>query len=295
MNTQSMTGFGEGRASQDAVEIAIELKSVNHRFLDVVVRAPTSYSRFEAGIMKRIREKLRRGRVEVFVTRNDGGSPEYDVRINDALLKSYADTVSKSLKLSGVRRQEAIDMAVVQFSSRREVSELCAKESLPGDEGILYDAVDKAIDSLIEMRTREGKELETEVLSILSDLENTKVKIKRLAEGAPEALRVRLTERLEKLLEDTSLDEQRLTQEVAILADKADVTEELVRLDSHFAQFRQIVKEGGGGRKLEFLLQEFGREINTIGSKSQEAEITKLVVNAKAFVEKLREQVANIE
>jgi uncharacterized protein (TIGR00255 family) len=295
MKTQSMTGFGEGSASVDSVEVSIELKSVNHRFLDVVVRAPSTYNRFEASIVKRIREKLRRGRVEVFISRNENSSPEFEVVINESLLREYSDKITKSLKQSGVNRREAIDLAVVNFLSKREVSELRAKESQSDDEAILFSALDAGIESLVEMRTREGKQLESEVLSILGELVIAKDKIKALADGAPAALHSRISERLEKLLEDRSLDEQRLCQEVAILADKADVTEELVRLDSHFSQFRHIIKEGGGGRKLEFLLQEFGREINTIGSKSQESDITKLVVDAKAHVEKLREQVANIE
>lgn len=296
MATLSMTGFGEGSAEGGGVEIVVELKTVNHRFLDVVCKLPGSYARFETGLVKVIREALRRGRIDLFVSRTDTGDTAYDLEFNRTLFENYLEVIRVALKGAPVREREVLGPMVANVLNKREVLELVSRETDAGEEYELVErALKQALERLIEMRSREGAELEAEVLSHLDRLEQILEQITGKAEATPEDFKRRLSQRLDRIAGGVEVEPERLAQEVALMAERCDVTEELARLQSHVMQFRKTLEDGEGGRKLEFLLQEMVREINTTGSKAQDSEVTALVVEAKSIVEKLREQVQNIE
>lgn len=299
MTCMSMTGFGEGRASTEGVELVVEVKSVNHRFLDVVCRLPSAYSKFEIEIGKNIKNSLRRGRVEVSVQRSKGNNGSTSVSFNSELFGSYVEVIKSSLKQQGISEKLALGESVASIYARREVLDVSASEeaeSIDGEWQLLESALAQALDSLRAMREAEGGVLEKELLSQLSSLEKEVRSIEGESKRTPIEFKERLEQRLEKYAPgNTVVEPERIAQEVVLLADKIDITEELARLESHFEQFRSVLGTVQSGRKLEFLLQEFGREVNTIGSKAQNAEITTRVVECKAILEKIREQVQNVE
>ena len=295
MGVISMTGFGSATSDVGPIQLTVELRSVNHRFLDVVTKLPNAYVAAETPILKILKEELKRGRVEVFVNRADRSEPTYTVQFNRQLFDAYLGQVNSALEDAGLATKSVYQSAALNILQRREVLEVI-KTDPPGIDELpaLESAVREALSKLVEMRKAEGVALATELTLHVDAIERAAGAIEVLARGVPLQFKERLAQRLERLAVDT-VDPQRLAQEVAILADKADVTEELVRLRSHLEQFRKVMSGGEGGRKLEFLLQEMGREVNTTGSKSQSTDITNLVVECKASIEKLKEQVANVE
>lgn len=296
MAVYSMTGFGQGRAQNESLELAVEIKTVNHRFLDISAKLPGAYASFEAELAKLVRSNLRRGRVDVYVSRTRLDQAGQTVQFNSALFAAYLREVGSALRRHVGSEAFPMEQVLAAFLTRREVLDVVSVEQdSSAEKPLLLSAASDALAAALEMRRVEGAELENELLSLLSEAEKLAGAIKKSVAGTPEAVQQRLTARLEKLLAGAELDAERLAQEVAYLADRADVTEEITRLESHFGQFRAILKHAEGGRKLEFLLQEMGREVNTIGSKSQDAQVSGLVVDVKAVLEKLREQVQNIE
>ncbi len=299
MTCMSMTGFGEGSSAQDGVEVLVEVKTVNHRYLDVVCRLPGLYSKFEVDIGKAVRSSLRRGRVEVSVQRTQQESSTLALSFNEELFNSYVSVIKTSLKASGIADKQALAQSIAGIYSKREVLDTVAadeREAINDEQGLVDSALSQALEGLCEMREREGAALEAEMRSQLSLLELEVEAIAKEVKATPIIFKERLEQRLEKLSDSVSnIEPERLAQEVVLLADRVDVTEELSRLESHFEQFKSVLGSTQAGRKLEFLLQEFGREVNTIGSKSQSADVTRHVVESKAILEKIREQVQNIE
>lgn len=295
MTLLSMTGFGAATADVGAIQLTVELRSVNHRFLDVVTKLPNVYAAAEGQLVKIIKEELKRGRVELFVNRADRSEPAYAVQFNRPLFDAYLEQVRRALDDAGLATKTVHQSAALQILQRREVLEVIRTDAAAVDElPALESALRQALGRLVTMRAAEGVALKAELISHVEAIERASVAIDQIARGIPLQFKERLAQRLERISVD-AVDPQRLAQEVAILADKADITEELVRLRSHLDQFRKVMNDGEGGRKLEFLLQEMGREVNTTGSKSQSTEITNLVVECKASLEKLKEQVANVE
>ena len=295
MTLLSMTGFGAASVDLGPIQLTVELRSVNHRFLDVVTKLPNVYAAAEGQLVKILKEELKRGRVEVFVNRADRSEPTYSVQFNRQLFDTYLDQVSSALENAGLATKTVHQSAALQILQRREVLEVVRTDPAAVDElPALEKALREALAKLVAMRAAEGVALKAELLSHVEAIEKASVAIDQIARSIPLQFKERLAQRLERISVD-SVDPQRLAQEVAILADKADITEELVRLRSHLEQFRKVMADGEGGRKLEFLLQEMSREVNTTGSKSQSTEITNLVVECKASLEKLKEQVANVE
>lgn len=296
MATYSMTGFGHASFEKGGVQIEVEAKSVNHRFLDAVIRLPGVYSRLEPDLQKLAADTLARGRLEITVSRKDQREKAYELQFNQELFRSYLRIQRKAIKSEKLDDKLLLPQAALNLLQRKEILELVPRELDISSEILLVKrAVKSALEDLLEMRKVEGKALEGEMLGQLSALEAVCREISKRAVISVEDFREKLTKRLDKLAPDLKLDPARIAQEAAFLADRADVNEELSRLKSHFAQFRKIFKDGDGGRKLEFLLQEMGREINTTGSKTQDSSVTFLVIDAKALLEKLREQVQNIE
>lgn len=289
---QSMTGYGRCILARDGREVTLELKSVNHRFLDLAFRMPRSFAFLENDMRAHIGNKLSRGHVDIFVTYKNTREDARRVTLDSALLGEYLDT----LRRGGVEHMLDDNLRLRDVLSMQDVLNVEeAEEDQQALGSLALDALDLALDSLCDMRRREGEAMRADVEARLDTLEKTAQKID---ERAPEWLsdyRERLRARIEEVCQ-MQLDEARLTQEIALVADKAAVDEETVRLRSHIAQMRDLLKQSEpAGRKLDFLVQEMNREVNTTGSKSSDLVLTGMVVDAKAELEKIREQIQNIE
>lgn len=297
MSLHSMTGFGRGEASKAGVNVVCEAKSVNHRFLDVALRLPTVYGQFEADAVALIKKLLERGRVELTISRADRAKSAYDVTFDKSLFRQALNAVEAGLRDEKFSRDSAAHAAALTvLFQRREILDFSASEKkVDTERTLLLRAVEMAIKNLITMRRREGTALEKDLQGRLKELEQLSKSMAKLVVQTPDQYRKRLEERLAKMEADNRVDAARLAQEVAIFADRVDTSEELTRLASHVSQFRDLLKQGAVGRKMEFLLQEMGREVNTTGSKVQNSEVSYLVVEAKAVLEKMREQAQNVE
>lgn len=289
---QSMTGYGRARSCRDGREITIELKTVNHRFLDLSFRIPKNLAFLEDPLRSRINASgLRRGHVDVFVTYANTRTDAREVRLDGALLEAFSQALADAqvaLKPYG-RMMSAAE--VLTLSGALSIAQ--AEEDAEAVTELAAEAFDAALDKLIDMRALEGEHLGADLLGNLEELSALVRGITDRAPEVPREYRQRLMTRLEEW--QVNADPQRVAQEVALMADHCAIDEELSRLQSHIAQFRSSVENGTEvGRKLDFLLQEMNREINTIGSKASDAEISGCVVNAKCVVEKLREQVQNV-
>lgn len=288
---QSMTGYGRCRVCADGRELTLELKAVNHRFLDISFRLPKNLAFLEDTLRTRINQSnLRRGHVDVFVTYQNTRTDAREVNIDAGLLEAFhtaMKTVHKSL--DDYRRASAAE--VLTLSGALSVTQ--AEEDTEAVTALAEQAFDGAVEALIAMRDREGAHLAEDLLSNLKELAALREKIAERAPSVPEEYRARLTARLEEW-QVNAIDPQRVAQEVAIMADRCAIDEELSRLEGHIVQFTDSVQNSAEvGRKLDFLLQEMNREVNTTGSKASDALITQAVVDAKCIIEKLREQVQN--
>jgi uncharacterized protein (TIGR00255 family) len=288
-----MTGYGRGEESRDALQITVELRAVNHRFLDVQLKMPRPWMALEPQVLALLRERVARGRVEVFVRRDhalgSGPVPRADIdlaraiatevhRIGEALHLPAALSIDSLLALPGV-----LSVAEPEVDAAAEAPALLA-------------AVDAAAAALDSMRRSEGERLVADVEARLRRVEEIAVALEALGSELPAQFQERLEKRLETLLGDAALDPNRLAQEVAILADRADVHEELTRLRAHVAQARELLaREEPPGRPLDFLVQELHREANTLGSKAVDTSVSPHIVELKSQIEKIREQVANLE
>ncbi|AAR35615.1 YicC family protein [Geobacter sulfurreducens] len=290
---KSMTGYGKSVVETDTGRTIVEIRSVNHRYGEVYVKMPRTLLAFENDVRKAVGDRLKRGKIEVFVQREEAVGGENLPNVNVPLAKAYRDAFEQ-LK----RELDLADPVTLPLIlSQRDV--LSAREEDGNEDalrGELLGAVRGAVEAMETMRLREGEALLADLTArrrTLSDI------IERIALRAPAMVAeyaARLRERLTQLLSGTTLDETRFAQEVALMADRSDITEELVRFRSHLVQFDDTLKLSEPvGRKLDFLMQEFNREVNTIGSKAGDADTAALVVELKAELEKIREQVQNIE
>lgn len=296
MTAHSMTGFGRASGEADGVVVNVEIRTVNHRFLDVVTKLPPIYADVELDVARICRELLTRGRVDILATRSAQDTGGYEVRFNRELFAAYVDACQDALGAAKIKSATAREQIVLQALNRREIVETVFVAQLGDSERqLLASVVKSAVESLCTMRAHEGALLAEELLRFLGQMETIVAELKSQAATVSGLFSERLRARLEKLTPDVEIDPARLAQEIAILADRTDVTEELSRLEAHSAQFRALLGTIGNGRKLDFLVQEMGREINTCGSKAQNSAVQLLVVEGKALLEKMREQVQNIE
>lgn len=298
MSIQSMTGFGEAERNVAGLGIRVELRSVNNRFLDANIKLPQAYSRLEAEISREIKAGLKRGRVDVYITRTEETSFSEEVTFRTEAFDRYFAIAKEAFSRAGLKGKDVIVSAVVDILRRKEVVDSKSSQSVLDDEEeieLLKQTVRDALKKLNEMRAQEGKALYRDIVSQLDEFEKLVEKIRSFSRDWTPIFHEKLKQRLERLGSGVEIDPSRLAQEVALLADRVDVTEELVRLESHISQFRSVLANAEGGKKMEFLLQEMGREINTTGSKSQSADISALIVEAKSILEKIREQVLNVE
>lgn len=290
---KSMTGYGRSQQLIDHYDITAELKSVNHRYGEYNIRVPRSYSFLEEKIKAYLQKQIARGKTDVFITIHKEMDDTKEVELNAPLAKSYIAALRKLGEEFGL--QDDINISTVA-----RYSDLFTVKHSPEDEdkvlALVLTVLDKALDGFLDMRVREGKRLADDMLMRNGLVREELKKIEQLAPQTVVEYRAKIEERIRELLGDAPVDENRLLTETAIYADKLSIVEEIIRLHSHLDEFDRIMQNGEAvGRKLDFLLQEMNREINTIGSKSNNLAIAKLVVNVKAELEKIREQLQNIE
>ena len=290
---RSMTGFGAAETENESYKVHVEVKSVNQRFLDLAFHMPRLLNVWEDELRNRIKEKAARGKMDVYVTLVDKREMEACVRVNHGLAKGYHGALNEISDLLHLPRNGD----VTAIAAYPDVLVMEERTSLEGCEEVLFPALEQALESLDAMRQREGMNIQQDFQQRLAELESMVDKVSALAPEIVEAYRQRLQKMMAELLADKDFDETRIIQETALYADKVNYTEEIVRLKSHFQQFRQMVAaaEGPVGRKLDFLIQEMNREANTIGSKANNAAAAQIVVDIKSEIEKIREQVQNIE
>ena len=289
----SMTGYGSAKGSVEGQEITVELKSVNNRYLDCSVRLPRNFLFAEDTVKQAVSAGVSRGKVDVFVSAQASQDSGTVVSVNEELARGYRDAVARIAETLG------LEIGLNAFSLARFPDVLTVeRRELDKDKAAaaLSEITAKAVEEFNAMREREGERLRRDMLGKLETIEGLVSVVEERSPQTVKEYRERLEARLRDILADRSLDEQRVITEAAIFADRTAVDEETVRLRSHIAQFRTMLEEGSPiGRKMDFLVQEFNRGSNTIGSKSRDASLAKVVVDLKSEIEKIREQLQNVE
>lgn len=289
----SMTGFGRAKLEREGREYLVEIRSVNHKYSDITVKAPRNLLYLEDKIRKTILNRIERGKIDVFVTYANYGIEGKNVIINKELAKLYIKELSELAEEndipSGLRASEISKMPdVMNIQIEDDSSEIIWTE--------LSECLENALDNFIEMRAIEGRRIKQDLESRLQSIAKNVDEISNFSSGLVEEYVVKLQERIKEILKTDVVDETRLAQEVVIYSDKCSIEEELTRLKSHISQFEKLLESDKScGKKLDFLVQEMNRETNTIGSKSGKLEITNLVVEIKTQIEDVREQIQNIE
>ena len=289
----SMTGYGKGEYIEGGLELTVEIKTVNNRYLDVSVKSPRIFAAYEDVIRTTVRKKLTRGHADVFVSLKDKRERETALSVDLALAKAYI-SAAKALKAENPDLPDDVTL-----SSVLRYPDVLKQEDTPTLDEELTKALDvalnAALDKLNEMRAVEGQKLKEDMLSRVKTIEGLVTEISARAPQIAQEYREKLTARVKEYLDGAQIDESRLLTEVAVFTDKSNIDEELTRLRSHIEQFRSIAEEGIVGRKLDFLVQEFNREANTTCSKSNDVTITRAGLALKNEIEKIREQVQNLE
>ena len=289
---KSMTGYGKANISKNLREYQVEIKSVNHRYLDVSIKMPRNLSYLEEEMKKNVSEKLNRGKVDVFVTFNNNSLEGREIKINTEIARMYIKELKNLADSEGI----ISDIPVTEISKLPDVLNIQINQDDETIKSELIEVTKQAVNNLVEMRKIEGEKIAQDLQERINEIEEKVKKISSLSTGLIDEYVVKLKMRIKELLEDQQIDEARLAQEVVIYADKCSIQEEVTRLNSHIYQFRELLQSNESvGKKLDFMIQEMNRETNTIGSKANNLEITNEVINIKTQLENIREQVQNIE
>ena len=290
---RSMTGYGKQSLNVEKREYQVEIKSVNHRYLDINIKLPKSISYLEDTIKKEISAKIKRGKIDVFITFENNSQEGKNITINKELAKLYIE------QLKELAQEEKI-LNNIEVMDIAKLPDILIVKNDEEDEKIqneLIEVVQGTISKIIEMKNIEGNKIEQDLLQRIDKIENKIVEISAKSTGLIEEYVVKLEKRIKEILKTEELDKSRLAQEVVIYADKCSIEEEVTRLKSHIYQFRNLISNNNEtiGKKLDFLIQEMNRETNTIGSKANNLEITNGVIDIKTELEDIREQIQNIE
>ncbi len=288
-----MTGYGRAQATLNGREITVEIRSVNNRYLDCNVKLPRIFSYAEDGVKQRIKERITRGKTDVFITVNTQEAENVKISINRPVIEGYLEALRTIANDYGVRDD-------ISVSSLTRLPDVFVVEKLEEDEeqirADILSVVSMALDAYDQMRQIEGAALEADLRSRAETIRGLVSVVEQRSPETVAEYRARLTARMNDVLASTTIDESRVLTEAAIYADKVAVDEETVRLRSHLSQMDKMLTDGGAiGRKLDFLMQEMNREANTIGSKCNDVELARVVVDIKGELEKIREQIQNIE
>lgn len=290
---RSMTGYGRASKEGDGYTVTAEVRSVNHRYFDCTVRLPRMYAYLEDAVRTRVARDVARGKTEVYLTIEKQEGTGETVSLNRRVAEAYLAALGELREQYGLKGEPDL-MGVARLP------EVMSIEKTDDDEDALtaltLATLDEALKSYLEMSRREGEHLKADVLSRGDWILGAVERLERRSAAAVAEYREKLLSRMREVLSDVTVDEGRILTEAAIFADKTAVAEETVRLRSHVAQLRELLEKGGAvGRKLDFLIQEFNREANTIGSKANDLEMTREVIDVKAEIEKIREQIQNLE
>ena len=290
---RSMTGYGKGSLNIEGREYQIEIKSVNHRYLDINIKMPRTLSYLEETVKKKISEKIKRGKIDVFITFENNSQEGRNIKINKELAKIYIN------QLKELAQEEKIssNIEVIDIAKFPDILTIKTDEE---DEKIKNEIIlttKEATDKIVEMKSIEGQKIAQDLLARIEKIENKIEEISKKSTGLIEEYVVKLEKRIKEILKTEEVDKTRLAQEVVIYADKCSVEEEITRLKSHIYQFENLIADNNEtiGKKLDFIIQEMNRETNTIGSKANNLEITNGVIDIKTELEDIREQIQNIE
>lgn len=290
---KSMTGYGRAKIENDTREYIVEVKSVNHKYLDINIKLPKTLFCIEDKIRKVISNKISRGKIDAFVTYINYGIEGKTILINKDIAKMYI----KEIEEIATENNIASGIRATEISKFPEVLNVIVDEE--DEEKIwleLNKCLEKALDNFIEMRTTEGEKIKEDLKQRLDEIDENINEIFKNSTGLVEEYVVKLRKRIQEILNTDVVDETRLAQEIVIYSDKTSIEEEITRIKSHIIQFKELLNsEGAIGKKADFIIQEMNREINTIGSKSGKFEITQLVIKIKTQIEDIREQIQNIE
>ena len=290
---KSMTGFGRGEHASETLKFTVEMKSVNHRYLDSNVRIPKEYAFLDTSIRSELKRYLGRGKVDVFVTYEIIGEAEYDLQFNEHLAQEYVNAYERMAERFNLTN----DLTAARLGAQPEIFRL-KQDSMDEDEvwSVLKAALDSALEMLVETRMREGANLKNDLTGKLDQMDELVGMVESRYPEIISAYEARLKEKIAALLEDNQIDESRLAAEVVLFADKLATDEETVRLKSHISTMRRELEKGDDiGRKLDFIAQEMNREANTILSKANDLDTSNYAIDLKTVIEKIREQVQNIE
>ena len=291
---RSMTGYGKQNLSVEGREYQIEIKSVNHRYLDINVKIPKAISYLEETIKKEISNKIKRGKIDVFVSFENNSEEGIKIEINKQLAKLYIEQLKELAQEEKIESNiEVMDIAKIPDVLTIKVDE---ENSKIKDE--IKQVTQGAVTRILEMKNIEGEKISQDLLQRIRNIQSKIVEISAKSTGLIEEYVVKLEKRVKELLKNDEVDKSRLAQEVVIYADKCSIEEEITRLKSHIFQFENLIsnnQDGAIGKKLDFIIQEMNRETNTIGSKANNLEITNGVIDIKTEIEDIREQVQNIE
>lgn len=290
---KSMTGFGKGENEAQGRKFTVEIKSVNHRYNDINIRLPRFMISLEDKIRKHLMQKISRGKTDVYINFETFSQQDISVKLNEQLAAAVVQKLNYLQSTFGLKSDNTLDL-VSRFP------EVLTTENIEENEEIMYDILLPALDSALEqftaMREREGAALKEDILKKCAVLKDLTKRIEEKAAVVPEEYKQKLKNRIDELLGDVPVDEQRISQEVLLFADRCCIDEEITRLYSHISQLEEILESNGPvGRKLDFLVQELNREANTSASKSGDLYITQAAIDLKSEIEKIREQIQNIE
>lgn len=289
---KSMTGYGKANLEKSEREYKIEIKSVNHRYLDISIKIPRVLSYLEEEVKKEISSKVKRGKIDVFINFENNSTEGKEIKINTEIAKIYINELKRLAKEENI----LANIEVTEISKFPDVLKIENNQENEDIKDELLETVKEATEKLIQMRAVEGRKIAEDLLKRIQVIKEKIKEISALSTGLIEEYVVKLESRIKEILKSQEIDEARLAQEVVIYADKCSVEEEVTRLNSHISQFEKLLNsEEAIGKKLDFIIQEMNRETNTIGSKANNLEITNSVVDIKTELENIREQIQNIE
>lgn len=291
---KSMTGYGKGTLNTENREYQVEIKSVNHRYLDINIKIPRTLSYLEDIIKKQISEKIKRGKIDVFVTFANNSQEGKNIKINKEIAKMYI----KELKELANEEKILNNIEVIEIAKFPDVLTIKTEEDDEKIKNEIIQVTKEATNKIVEMRSIEGEKISQDLISRLEKIETKIEEISKKSTGLIEEYVVKLEKRIKEILKTEEIDKARLAQEVVIYADKCSIEEEITRLKSHIYQFKNLININDNeviGKKLDFIIQEMNRETNTIGSKANNLEITNGVIEIKTQLEDIREQIQNIE
>lgn len=289
----SMTGYGRGSVDESGRVFTVEMKSVNNRYLDINIRLPRQINALEDKIRKHISSKVSRGKIDVFINQEKFSEDDFKINVDEKIAKAYYDAYSLLIEKFNLKSEISLPLLA---NSNDVISVEKKEDDMDEIWNLLVIALDEAINMFIDMRINEGLKLSKDILLRCEFVSDNLVKIDSRAPEVVKEFREKIVIRVSDFLKDVGVDEARLLNEVAFYSDKSSITEEIVRLKSHIEQFKEAFQSKEPvGRKLDFLIQEMNRETNTIGSKANDLYITSIVVDIKSELEKIREQIQNIE